>query len=81
MDKWWDTKILDRYDAATEDWLSIAQRLPPLRTEDGSPPTREQLRFWYHQLQPKQQWAYSVYRETAEAFDNLPSIPASSIEA
>lgn len=64
--KWWDTDILDQYDAQTEDWAEIVKRLPPIRTEDGTPPTWEYKRFWYLQLQPKQRWAYSLYRETVE---------------
>lgn len=65
--KWWDTDILDQYDAGAEDWMSIVERLPPIRTETGDQPTWEQRRFWYLQLQPKQRWAYSIYRETAGA--------------
>lgn len=66
-EKWWDTEILDQYDAETEDWMGIVERLPPIRTESGDPPTWDQRRFWYLQLQPKQRWAYSVYREAASA--------------
>lgn len=66
MEKWWDTDNLDEYDRATEDWLAVVNRLPPVRTESGERPTFEQLRFWYLQLQPKQRWAYSVYRETSQ---------------
>lgn len=72
MEKWWDAASLDDYDRQTEDWVGIVNRLPPVRTEDGSPPTREQLRFWYLQLQPKQRWAYSVYRETSAEVDVRP---------
>lgn len=65
--KWWDTDILDQYDAETEDWMGIVDRLPPIRIEGGDPPTWEQRRFWYLQLRPKQRWAYSIYRETMRA--------------
>jgi hypothetical protein len=68
--KWWDTDVLDQYDAEAEDWMAIVDRLPPIRTETSDPPTWEQRRFWYLQLQPKQRWAYSVYRETAESSDS-----------
>lgn len=71
MEKWWDTDTLDEYDSEAEDWVEIVNRLPSVRTEDGSPPTREQLRFWYLQLQPKQRWAYSMYREVVEASAKL----------
>ncbi|MGH2757927.1 MAG: hypothetical protein ACRDKJ_00010 [Actinomycetota bacterium] len=68
-EKWWDTDILYEYDAEAEDWVGIVDRLSPIRTEDGSPPMWEQRRFWYLQLQPKQRWAYSVYREASARGD------------
>lgn len=73
METWWDIEILGDYDAESEDWAEIVRRLPAIRTEDGTPPTLEQRRFWYLQLQPKQRWAYSVCREATESQARQPA--------